>query len=114
MKKLTDEDIRQNKYSINQLKHSIINDNISLRMVLKYQILTPYICVKYILFGGTEQNYGNCLEDKLINMNDIIVLQPHITYDQLLDTIKFVYEEEKRELMETLLMLNEDKNIEHL
>ena len=59
---LTDNDIKNNKfmYTAEQLEYSIIHNNISLRIVSRYQFLTPYICAKYIIFGGNDEIYGDC------------------------------------------------------
>ena len=57
---LTNNDIIGNKfkYGIVQLEHSILHDQISLHILLKYQFLTPYLCVKYLIFGGIDGSYG--------------------------------------------------------
>ncbi len=54
---LTDDDLKKNKYSPEQLEYSIINNNISLRILNRYQKLTPYICAKYVIFGGKIDPY---------------------------------------------------------
>ncbi len=110
---LTNDDIRKNKfmYSPKQLVYSIVNDNLSLRIVSNYQILTPYICAKYVIFGGNDEIYGNCTEDRWLDDNDILKRQPHITRQELTAAHIFVSEEEKRELREIILMSNEDKNL---
>ena len=56
---LTDNDIIKNKYSPEQIEYSIIHNNLSLRVINRYQILTPYICAKYIIFGGNDEKYGD-------------------------------------------------------
>ena len=106
---LTNNDIKKNKYSLEQIEYSIINNNLSLRLVNRYQILTPYICAKYIIFGGNEEQYGDCTEDCWLSDDDILYRQPHITKDDLLNAHDFVYLEEINEYNERLLMSNEDR-----
>jgi hypothetical protein len=106
---LTDNDIRKNKYDPEQLEYSIINDNLSLRILSRYQILTPYICAKYVIFGGNDEKYGDCTEDRWLSDGDILQRQPHITREELTKAHKFVAEEERRELKENILMSIEDR-----
>jgi hypothetical protein len=107
---LTDDDIRKNKfmYTHEQLEYSIVNDNLSLRIVSRYQKLTPYICAKYVIFGGNNEIYGDCVEDRWLDDYDILRRQPHITREELSIAHRFVEEEEKKELREIILMANED------
>lgn len=114
MERLTDDDIKKNKYTISQIKYSIINDNVSFRGLLKYQILTPYICAKYILFGGSDICHSKRQEDQTINETDILFWQQHITLEHLLNAQKYVHEEEKRELEEMVLMSHEDERLIYL
>ena len=107
---LTDDNIRNNKfmYSYEQLEYSIVNDNLSLRIVSRYQKLTPYICAKYVIFGGNNEIYGDCVEDRWLDDYDILRRQPHITREELSDAHRFVAEEERKEFKEIILMSNED------
>jgi hypothetical protein len=108
---LSDKDIMKNKYTPQQIEYSIINNNLSLRILSRYQILTPYICAKYVIFGGKNELYGDCTEDRWLDDYDIIKRQPHITKDQLKAAHLFVLNEEKRELKEIISMSNEDRKI---
>lgn len=105
---LTDKDIRKNKYNPEQLEYSIVNDNLSLRMLIQHQILTPYICAKYIIFGGIYEKYGDCTEDRWLSDNDILIKQPHISREELIEARKFVAEEESRKLKEYISIPNVD------
>jgi hypothetical protein len=109
--KLTDEDLRKNKYKYgeHQIIYSIINDPISLRVLVKTQNLTPYIAAKFVVFGGTDEQYGDCTEDCWIDDNDIIRLQPHITQEHLFEAHEFVMKEEANELKELNSMGKYDK-----
>lgn len=66
------------KYDILTLEYNI--DRLSLRNLLKTQILTPEFCIKYIL---NPEQHGMCVEDYYISKEDILVYQPHITYIML-------------------------------
>ena len=107
---LTDNDIKQNKfyYSPEQLEYSIKYNYLSLRLVSKYQRLTPYICAKYVVFGGNNEMYGDCSEDRWLDDNDIIERQPHITQKELSNAHEFVLLEEEKERNENKLMSKED------
>lgn len=110
---LNDDDIKKNKfiYTPEQLEYSIVNDNLSLRIVSRYQKLTPYICAKYVIFGGNDEIYGDCTEDRWLDDYDIFRRQPHITREELSAAHRFVEEEERNEFKEIILMSNEDKYI---
>ena len=108
---LSDNDIIKNKYTPQQIEYSIINNQLSLRIVSRYQILTPYICAKYVIFGGNNELYGDSTEDRWLDDYDIIKRQPHITKDELKAAHLFVLNEEKRELKEIISMSNEDRQI---
>lgn len=47
---------------------------------LKTQILTPEFCIIYLLH---PEEYGMCVEDHYISKGDILLYQPHITIEQL-------------------------------
>ena len=110
---LTDNDIKKNKflYHPDQIEYSIVNNCLSLRIVSRYQKLTPYICAKYVIFGGNEEKYGDCTEDRWIDDGDILRSQPHITQEDLSNAHCFVEEEEYNEINELKLMNIEDKKI---
>ncbi len=96
---LTDNDIKKNKfsYSPEQIEYSIINDCLSLRILYRNQKLTPYICAKYVIFGGNNEEYGDCSEDRWLDDSDILKVQTHITQDELSEAHSFVFREEERE-----------------
>jgi len=75
-------------YTSEQIEYSIINNNLSLRNLYKNQKLTPYICAKYVIFGGNN-------EDTWIADGDILQYQTHITDEELSDAHYFVEDEEK-------------------
>jgi len=66
------------KYDIKTLEHNI--DRLSLRSLVKTQVLTLDFCRKYILH---PDEYGMCSEDHYISKEDIVIYQPHITLEQL-------------------------------
>lgn len=66
------------KYDIKTLEHNI--DRLSLRNLLKTQVLTVEFCRKYILH---PEEYAMCNEDHYISKEDIVIYQPHITLEQL-------------------------------
>lgn len=110
---LTDKDIRINKYMYDyeQIEYSIINDFLSLRILNRNQKLSPYICAKYVIFGGNDEKYGDCTEDRWLDDNDILRSQPHITCEELSNAHIFVSIEEDNELNELDLMAKNDFNI---
>jgi len=107
---LTDKDIKTNKYiyDYEQIEYSIINDFLSLRVLNRNQKLSPYICAKYVIFGGNDEIYGDCTEDRWLSDDDILRYQKHITQDELSDAHKFVRIEETNEKNELVLMRLED------
>lgn len=106
---LTDDDIRKNQYDPEQIEYSIVNDLLSLRILNRYQKLTPYICAKYVIFGGNEEKYGDCGEDRWLSDIEILRSQPHITREELSAAHAFVEEEEENEKNERELMNMEDR-----
>lgn len=66
-KMLSDYDLRNKKYTIEELIENI--DNLSIKILLYTQDLTPEFCVKYIINGqkSTEEEY--------ITLDDIIRIQ---------------------------------------
>ena len=83
---LTDEDIIRNKfaYDLGTIEWNIINSFLSLRKLVCNQILSPYICAKYVVFGGKDEKYADCREDAWISTREIIEDQPHITLEEML------------------------------
>ena len=107
---LTDRDIITNpfKYDYETLEWNIIHSFLSLRKLVRYQKLTPYICAKYVVFGGRNEMYADCSEDAWISTNEIPFYQPHITIDEMCEAHKKANEEDNQE-DETELMAKEDK-----
>ena len=68
---LTDRDIMTNQYDVDILEWNIVNSCLSLRKLVRYQKLTPYICAKYVVFGGRNEMYADCTEDAWISTDDI-------------------------------------------
>ncbi len=110
---LTDDDIRKNKYTYTpeQIEYSIVHDCLSLRILVRNQKLTPYICSKYVIFGGNDEKYGDCTEDRWLDDNNILYYQPHITREELSDAHYFVEMEEDNEEDEREQMEDNDVNI---
>lgn len=108
---LTDSDLKKNPYAYDeeQLIYTIQNENPSLRVLNRYQKLTPYICAKYVIFGGNKEEYGDCTEDRWLDDGDILRKQTHITMEELSDAHAFVEEEETREQNELELMKANDQ-----
>jgi len=109
---LNDELLQKNKfvYDIEQIEHSLHNDDaISLRVLVRTQKLTPYICAKYVVFGGTDEKYAFGTEDAWIATDDIPYYQSHITLNDMRNAHIFVTNEKYRENNENLRMKLEDR-----
>jgi len=106
---LTDSDIRKNKfiYDPETIEWNIINSYLSLRTLVRNQKLTPYICAKYVVFGGRNEMYADCTEDAWISTGEIPYYQPHITIEEMQEAHKIANEEDQQE-DETELMMKED------
>jgi hypothetical protein len=77
--KLSDYDLKYNKYDILILEKNI--KYLSQWTLVKYQDLTAYFCAKYIL----DESYSSCEEDKYICMGDILCFQTHLTRDDIIN-----------------------------
>lgn len=110
---LTDNDLKKNPYAYDeeQLLYTLQTYWPSLRILNRYQKLSAYICAKYIIFGGNNEVYGDCTEDRWLDDNDILRRQPHITRRELSEAHRFVDIEEKNELNELELMSKNDFNV---
>jgi hypothetical protein len=108
---LTDKDIRNNPFLYNEerLLYNLKENNLSLRLVSRYQKLTAYMCAKYIIFGGNDEKYGDCCEDRWISDYNILCLQPHLSQNELSNAHIFVLNEELNEKKELENMKKEDK-----
>mgnify|MGYP007086493828 FL=1 len=108
---LNDQLLRENKfeYDVEQIENSLLNyDAISLRVLVRTQKLTPYICAKYVVFGGTHEKYAFGTEDAWISTDEIPYYQPHITLEEIQNAHIFVKNEESTEENENLRMKQED------
>jgi hypothetical protein len=92
---LEDSDIKKNKYDLGTLEWNIRHEFLSLRTLLYYQTLSPYICAKYVVFGGKDEKYADCSEDAWITTADIIENQPHITINEMRQAHVIANEEDK-------------------
>lgn len=76
--KITNYNLRNKKYDINVLEQNV--KNLSLKILVNTQKLTPEFCVKYIL----NENYMDCEEEKyLLTDGYVLECQHHITQKQL-------------------------------
>lgn len=82
---LTDQDLQKNKYKydIDTLVWNIKHSPIELRVLVRTQKLTPYVCAKYVVFGGKNEKYACGSEDAWLATGDILRFQPHITKDEM-------------------------------
>ena len=67
-------DLNYNKYDISTLEFNI--DRLGLKSLLQTQKLTAEFCIKYLL---NPEEYGMCVEDSYISINDILLYQTHLT-----------------------------------
>lgn len=111
--KLTDSDLKKNphKYDEEQLIYTIQHENPSLRILNNYQTLSAYICAKYVIFGGNNEKYGDCSEDRWLDDSNILDKQKHITREELSAAHHIVEKEEENEENELKLMHSNDINI---
>jgi hypothetical protein len=65
-------------------------------------VLSPYICAKYVVFGGRNEKYADCNEDSFISTDDILIYQDHITMEDMYKAHAIANEEDE---MEELLEL---------
>lgn len=109
---LTNSDIKKNpfKYDIETIEWNIINSCLSLRTLVRNQKLTPYVCAKYVVFGGRNEMYAFGSEDAWIATGEIPYYQPHITMEEMCKAHAIANEEDAAE-DEIELMENEDINI---
>ena len=79
IEKLNNYKLRQNcnKYDIKTLEMNIFN--VSLKVLLQTQKLTPEFCVKYIL----SDEYSLSDSDTFITNEYVLYYQPHITQEDL-------------------------------
>jgi hypothetical protein len=106
---LTDNDIKKNRFTYDPetIEWNIKNSCLSLRNLYRNQKLTPYICAKYVVFGGRNGMYADCSEDSWISTDDIIRIQTHITLEEMCIAHPIADQEDKEE-EETERMVKED------
>ena len=109
---LTDNNLKNNPYAYDeeQLLYTLRTNCPSLRVLNRYQKLSAYICAKYIIFGGNNEEYGDCTEDRWLSDADILAKQTHISEYELLEAHKFVEKEEENEINELKFMSKHDFN----
>lgn len=98
-------------YDIDRIEWNIQNSFLSLRVLLRNQRLTPYICAKYIVFGGRNGAYADCCEDSWISVGEVLNCQPHISLEDMMEARKLVNEEYKREEKERKKMEEEEAEV---
>jgi hypothetical protein len=77
MDMLEDNDLVYNQYSIELLIKNI--NRLSIKNLLYHQHLTAEFCAKYIL----SKNCTSCNEEENITIYDVIVIQPHLTEEEI-------------------------------
>lgn len=76
--KITDNDLRKQKYPIQVLIDNV--EHLSISTLLRWQTLDSDFCKKYIL----NEEY-QCVEEKYrITIEYVLKRQPHLTYEDLL------------------------------
>lgn len=107
---LTDKDIKANPflYDEDQLIYTLETYIPSLRLLSKCQKLSAYICAKYVIFGGINEDNGDCVEDTYLDTYDILGRQPHLTLEDIENAFCLIYEEQEREKRELECMGLED------
>ena len=97
--KLSDEDLWKNKYKydIDILIWNIEHSPISLKVLVRTQKLTPYVCAKYVVFGGKNERYACGTEDAWIATGDILYHQKHITEEEMIEAHRIADNEDQME-----------------
>lgn len=95
--KLTDDDLDKYEYDIDTLVWNIKYGSISLRKLVRSQKLTPYVCAKYVVFGGKDGKYAFGTEDSWISTYDICNKQPHITMSEMHEAHRIADSEDELE-----------------
>ena len=98
-KKLTDMDLHKNRvtYDIDTIVWNIHNSAINLRTLVRTQILTPYVCAKYVVFGGRNEMYAFGTEDAWLSISDVLIYQPHISIQDMAEAYKIAKIEDAQE-----------------
>jgi hypothetical protein len=108
---LTDREIIMNRfmYDPDTIEWNIKNSFLSLRKLVRNQKLTPYICAKYVVFGGRNEMYADCSEDAWISTGEIPMYQPHITMEQMKEAHRIANEEDSQEDEQELMEAEDNK-----
>lgn len=106
-------DLYHEKFDIDRIVWNIKHNCIDLRQIVRTQILTPYVCAKYVVFGGRDEQYATCSEDAWVATGDVLRYQPHITEAEMMKAHMIADEEDEQET-EIENMSGEDKYYCHL
>ncbi len=79
-------DLYTRQYTVQELVENI--NNLSLKTILYTQSIDAEFAVKYIL---TTDDYALCVEETYYDINDVLDLQPHLTYDEIINEAKKQY-----------------------
>ena len=96
-------------YDPDTIEWNIKNSFLSLRKLVRNQKLTPYICAKYVVFGGRNEMYADCSEDAWISTGEIPMYQPHITMEQMKEAHRIANEEDSQEDEQELMEAEDNK-----
>ncbi len=91
--KINNYDLYTKKWSVEELAANI--DNLSLKSILYTQMITAEFAVKYIL---TTDNYACCVEETYYDIHDVLDLQPHLNYDEIIAIAKKKYAEKQQSI----------------
>jgi len=107
---LSDDDIKKNAYMYDeeQLIYTLETSLPSLRRINRFQKISAYIAAKYVIFGGIDEDNGDCVEDRYLDTNDILRHQKHITEDEIDEAFTFLYAEKNKQAMEREEMAKND------
>ena len=81
MSNLKNVELNSNKYTIEELKYIIETYPVTLKTIIRTQILTPEFCKDYIL--RSDEKYCMNDSDTYITMDTVLYCQPHIKKEQL-------------------------------
>ena len=84
-------DLYTRQYTCQELAENI--NSLSLKTILYTQSIDAEFAVKYIL---TTDDYALCVEETYYDIHDVLDLQPHLTYDEIIDEAKKQYSEKHR------------------
>ncbi len=79
-------DLYTRQYTVQELAANI--GNLSLKTILYTQTIDAEFAVKYIL---TTDDYALCVEETYYDIHDVLDLQPHLTYDEIINEAKKQY-----------------------